>query len=107
MAIDAEIFQDQFAIFKERILLKSEQPFTSVREGLAEEWQGYKLSLREEALSRLRPSNLPQTSVGSGPILNSLISAIEIPKEGGAPPNDVDRTTPLAWPCSNTKVHRE
>lgn len=99
MAIDAKIFQDQFAVFKERILRKSKQPFTSFREGLAEEWEGYKLSLREEALSRLRPSSWPQTSVGSGQILKSLISAIEIPKEEGAPPNNL-----VWWP--NEYGHR-
>ena len=99
MAIDAKTFQDQFAVFKERILRKSKQPFTSFREGLADEWEGYKLSLREVALSRLRPSNWPQTSVGSGQILKSLISAIEIPKEGSAPPNNLVR-----WP--NEYGHR-
>ncbi|MFI0847760.1 hypothetical protein [Mesorhizobium sp. IMUNJ 23232] len=97
--IDAKTFQDQFAVFKDRIFRKSKQPFTSFREGLAEEWEGYKLSLREEALRRLGPANWPQTSVGSGQILKSIISAIEIPKEVGAPPNNLVR-----WP--NEYGHR-
>ncbi|UGY02544.1 hypothetical protein [Bradyrhizobium quebecense] len=99
MAINAEIFQDQFAIFKERILRKSKLPFTSFREGLAGEWEGYKLPLRENALSRLASSSWSQTSVGRGQILRRLISAIEIPEEGGAPPNNLVR-----WP--NEYGHR-
>ena len=99
MAIDTKNFQKQLAVFKERIFRKSKQPFTSFREGMAEEWEGYKLPLRETALSRLASSNWPQTSVGSGQILKRLILAIEIPEEGGAPWNNLVR-----WP--NEYGHR-
>ena len=99
MAINAEIFQTQFVVFEERILRKSKQRFTSFREGLADEWEGYKIPLRNKALSRLAPSTWPQTSIGSGQILTRLISAIEIPEEGGAPPNNLVR-----WP--NEYGHR-
>lgn len=91
MAINAKTFQDQFAIFKEWILRKSNQPFTSFREGLAADWEGYKLPLREKALSRLASSFWSQTSVGSGQILRRLISAIEIPEEGRPIPKSCPR----------------
>lgn len=99
MAIDTKIFQDRFVVFKERILRKSKQPFTSFREGLTEEWEGYKLPLREKALSRLKVATWPQGSIGSGQILKGLISAIEIQEEGDAPPNNLVR-----WP--NEYGHR-
>lgn len=99
MAIDAKTFQDQFGVFKDRILRKAKKPFTSFREGFAEEWEGYKLPLRERALARLGASSWPQASIGSGQVLKRLISAIEIPEEGGAPQNNLVR-----WP--NEYGHR-
>ena len=82
MAIDVKTFKNQFDVFKDRILRKSKQPFTTFREGLAEGWEGYKLPLRQEALRRLGAVSWQQSSIGSGQILKCLISAIEIPKKG-------------------------
>lgn len=99
MAVDNQIFQAQFAVFKDRILRKSGQPFTTFREAMAEEWEGYKLPLRQKALNRLGASTWPQASIGSGQILKRLISAIEIPEEGDAASNNLVR-----WP--NEYGHR-
>ncbi|KQP24017.1 hypothetical protein ASF27_12780 [Methylobacterium sp. Leaf102] len=99
MAIDAKIFQDQFEVFKERVLRKSKVPFTSFREGFASAWEGYKLPLRKRALERLGASSWPQGSIGNGQILKKLISAIEIAEEGGAASNNLVR-----WP--NEYGHR-
>ncbi len=81
MAMDRKAFQEQFGVFRERILRKSKKPFISFREGLAVEWEGYKEPLRQRALARLGASSWPASATGSGQILKRLISAIEIPKE--------------------------
>ena len=99
MAIDVNTFQKQFGVFEERILRKSKALFISFRDGFAADWEGYKLPLRERAVARLGASKWPQGSIGSGQILKRLISAIEIPEEGGAAPNNLVR-----WP--NEYGHR-
>lgn len=101
MAIVAKTFQDQFAVFRERILRKSKQPFTSFREGLAEDWEGYKLPLREKALVRLGASTWSQAAVGTGQILKRLIAAIEIPDTS---PAQKDGNNLVRWP--NEYGHR-
>ncbi len=92
MDIDEDVFKKQFNVFKERVASKSGKPFVSFHEGLPHEWESYKEPLRKKALVRLNPGKWEQSTIGKGNILASLISAIEIPKEG----ND-DRNNLVEW----------
>lgn len=99
MALDERAFRDQLAVFKERILRNSKQPFVSFHEGLAADWESYKEPLRQRALVRLGVGLWNRTTIGSGHILQKLISAIEIPKEGVHEANNL-----VNWP--NEYGHR-
>ena len=81
MTLDRSFFERQYSIFRERIETKSKEPFVSFQEGLAWEWEGYKELLRQKALTRLATDGWQGNAIGSGQILNRLISAIEIPPE--------------------------
>ena len=50
----------------------------SFRSGLVDKWEGYKERVRDEARRRLGFTEWKERSIGSGPILESVIRAIEI-----------------------------
>jgi hypothetical protein len=76
--IDPRAFLEAFSRFQGLINARSGHPFTSLDEGLAAVWEGYKPRVREYALSLLRPDEWSESEVGSGAILNRMIEAIEI-----------------------------
>ena len=72
-------FQDQFKHFKGLVLSKAPgAPFRSFREGLANEEEGYKELVYNEARSKLDWSNWKESEIGKGRILGCVIKAIEI-----------------------------
>jgi hypothetical protein len=77
--LNLERFAEEFDRFKRLIAINDEgRPFTNFNEGLAADWEGYKSRLRDRALAILSFDSWSATSIGSGTILNKLISAIEI-----------------------------
>lgn len=76
--LSRELFEAEFAWFKAEIARVSNRPFQSFRDGLLEEWEGYKPILRAEALNRLDLSSWTEDAIGSGLILDHAIRAIEI-----------------------------
>lgn len=91
MPLDAILFKQQFNRFRERIHRASGKPFVSFHEGLPAEWEAYKGPLRQQALDRLSVSSMSDAEVGTGAILERLISAIEIRPEQGTEVNNLVR----------------
>lgn len=90
--ISSLIFQQRFAHFTDSILRASGRPFRSFEEGLASDWEGYKVPLRAIARERLGFNRWQPSEVGKGSILARVIDAIEI---AGGP--DVDRNNLVSW----------
>jgi hypothetical protein len=78
MPLDREVFRTRFQRFKERIRSASGREFSSFRNGLSAQWEGYKERLRHEALTRLQIPSMRSARVGSGTILKQLIECVEI-----------------------------
>ncbi|MSU92014.1 hypothetical protein GE300_20885 [Rhodobacteraceae bacterium 2CG4] len=78
--IDSEKFAEATRHFREMVAAHSpsRRPFQSFREGVLDTNEGFKLRLREEALSKLNPSSWSEADLGTGLILECAISAIEI-----------------------------
>lgn len=76
--MDETLWKAAFDEFRSKVRAHSGREFVSFREGLAEEWEGYKLPLRDLALSRLQAASWTADSVGTGAVLRHVISAIEI-----------------------------
>lgn len=79
VAVDVPNFEAQFARFRDDLYLRhGDAPFSSFWKGAAKAWEGYKLPLRDLALTRLDPASWSEGAIGSGNILEGAISAIEI-----------------------------
>jgi hypothetical protein len=78
MPLDRDLFRLQFERFEERVRGASGRRFTSFKEGIAAEWEGYKENLRQKALGRLKVNSMSEAQVGDGTILERLIACIEI-----------------------------
>src|SRR6266496_4921817 len=78
MQIPSLLFNRQFSRFDKKIRSQSGRGFTSFREGLPAQWEGYKEDLRKEALYRLDLRSWNRKEIGKGRILQRVIDAIEI-----------------------------
>jgi|SRR5215471_16602341 len=80
MAMSADRFDAQFSHFRDSVRRASPAglDFTSFRDGLAAEWEGYKPRLRQHALSLLDTAHWREDSIGEGQILNKVIASIEV-----------------------------
>ena len=79
MPVEIPDFEAQFARFRNDLYLRhGDAPFTSFGTGAAKAWEGYKLPLRDFALTKLDPASWSEAAIGSGAILERTISAIEI-----------------------------
>jgi len=71
-------FDEQFRLFQRAVRVKWNASFRSFRDGGPLEWEGYKDDVRKEAIRRLDSRHWKQALVGSGLILQRVVSAIEI-----------------------------
>jgi hypothetical protein len=72
-------FEQVFRHFSETVYPRfGDSNFISFNDGAARGWEGYKLKLRERALSLLEPAAWQRSDVGSGRILDYALAAIEI-----------------------------
>src|SRR5262245_12942095 len=78
MSLDPLIFRRQFEQFERQILGESGKPFESFHDGFADEWERYKVALRDIARGRLGFRDWRKRDVGTGRILQSLIQSIEV-----------------------------
>ena len=78
MQLQAERFDEQFERFKSLIRAASGQDFAGFNEGLAAEWEEYKLPLRQTALTRLDLEHWKPDTIGNGELLESAIRSVEI-----------------------------
>jgi hypothetical protein len=78
MALDEPGFRTAFNRFQKLVAIYSGHEFTSLNEGLAAVWEGYKPKLRDLALSKLDAANWQHNTIGKGGILDRTIAAIEI-----------------------------
>jgi hypothetical protein len=92
MIIDPQRFNEQFEVFKKRVLAKSKKPFVSFREGLPFQWEGYKEPLRKDALAALAATTWQKSDIGSGRILKRVVASIEVPKA-----DDHDANNFVSW----------
>lgn len=77
--LDRHRFNEEFHWFK--ILIQEHdqgRAFTSFREGVADDWEGYKPGVRDRALLILAPQGWTEAEIGSGTILQRMIEAVEI-----------------------------
>lgn len=81
--IDRDVFEAEFDRFKDIVLRQSGHRFESIQTGLPGRWENYKLPLRAHAMGLMAPDTWNRQDIGSGRILNSVISAIEIPGTEG------------------------
>jgi hypothetical protein len=84
MQIPPLLFNQQFSRFDRKVRLKSGRRFTSFREELPEEEEGYKERLRNEARYRLDIPSWKSSDIGKGRILERVVHAIEVhePRRG-------------------------
>jgi hypothetical protein len=73
MQLQAERFDEQFERFKSLIRAASGQDFAGFNEGLAAEWEEYKLPLRQTALTRLDLEHWKPDTIGNGELLEAAI----------------------------------
>jgi hypothetical protein len=78
MPLDRDLFRLQFERFEERVRGASGRRFTSFKEGIPAEWEGYKEHLRQKALGQLNVNSMSEAQIGDGAILERLIECIEI-----------------------------
>src|SRR6266849_768761 len=90
MVISASVFKSELSRFAKLVQRADGQPFTGFDAGIAQDWEGYKPKLREEARQILTPSGWGPADVGSGRILSAIIQAIELKR------NNLVRW-PLRW----------
>ena len=87
-------FQDALARFKRLIATNDAgNPFVDFETGLASRWEGYKLALRQHALTILDHDSWQPSEIGSGTILARTIAAIEIKRGPDSTANNL-----VAWP---------
>ncbi|GEO19259.1 hypothetical protein [Microvirga aerophila] len=92
MPLSPIIFQEQFQVFRARVIRKSGVPFTSFREGIAAQWEGYKGPLRQHACKILGADRWRSDEVGTGEILKRTIASIEITAVG-----EIETNNMVAW----------
>lgn len=92
MILDPQRFNEQFEVFKKRVLVKTKKPFVSFREGLPLQWEGYKEPLRKRALAALGATTWQKSDIGSGSILKRVVASIELPKT-----EDQDANNLVSW----------
>ena len=76
--MDVAAFGVVFGHFQKLVTSYSGHPFVSFSEGMAAVWEDYKPRLRELALEKLGAQDWSLNDIGSGRILEAVISAIEI-----------------------------
>ncbi len=76
--LSALTFQQQFDRFNSILKHNSGRPFSSFRDGLPSDKEGYKERIRNNALRIMNHQNWTSKDVGSGRILSKVIRAIEI-----------------------------
>jgi hypothetical protein len=91
MQLHTERFDEQFERFKQLIKSASGRDFVGFNEGLAAEWEDYKLPLRQEALSRLDFDHWKFDVIGDGALLDAAIRAVEIEKTAQNSKNNLVR----------------
>jgi hypothetical protein len=84
MNISNDLFDAQFARFRESVLQTSGSAFKSFQDGLAAQWEDYKPRLRERALGILDTGSWNENSIGEGKILDRVIASLEIRDRGHA-----------------------
>ena len=82
-------FAASFAHFQNLVAQKSGDPFTSFDEGLIAAWESYKPRVRTYALELLAVDGWTEDQIGSGEILEKVISAIEIQATHGDRTNNM------------------
>lgn len=80
IVLDRICFLEQFELFKEKIRINTDpqEKFINFNTGLSREWEFFKLSIFHEARKRLDINSWSPKDIGSGKIINNVISAIEI-----------------------------
>ncbi|MGH7553981.1 MAG: HNH endonuclease [Longimicrobiales bacterium] len=77
MEIPRLAFEREFSRLTGLVNQADGQPFTSFREGLPSEWEGYKEIVRKDARRRLALNEWRPSDVGTGRILTRVLEAIE------------------------------
>lgn len=77
--LDRNRFNEEFQRF-ERLIPEwnKGRAFTNFHEGVVNDWEGYKLRLRDDALRQLAPEAWTEAEIGRGRILRSTIKAVDI-----------------------------
>lgn len=91
MPISPAAFAAEFDTFKTNVRRKSNQTFVSFRQGLPFEWEGYKRSLREDAVRTLDAANWRADEIGAGRIIECVVRAIESPRSASGDKNNLLR----------------
>lgn len=82
-------FADSYSQFQDLVTQKSGEPFTRFDEGLIAVWESYKPRVRDYALELLAADTWTEDQIGSGEILQKVISAIEIQATHGDRTNNM------------------
>jgi hypothetical protein len=82
-------FAASYALFQDLVKQKPEEPFTRFDEGLIAAWESYKPRVRDYALELLAADTWTEDQIGSGEILQKVISAIEIQATHGDRTNNM------------------
>ena len=82
-------FPASYAKFQDLVTQKSGEPFTRFDEGLIAAWESYKPRVRDYALQLLAADQWTEDQIGSGEILEKVISAIEIQATHGDRTNNM------------------
>lgn len=82
-------FRASYAKFQDLVAQKSGEPFTRFDEGLIAAWESYKPRVRDYALQLLAADQWKEGQIGSGEILEKVISAIEIQATHGDRTNNM------------------
>lgn len=82
-------FADSYSQFQDLVTQKSGEPFTRFDEGLIAAWESYKPRVRDYALELLAADTWTEDQIGSGEILQKVISAIEIQATHGDRTNNM------------------
>lgn len=102
MQLNTGRFDEQFGWFKQLIKTASGRDFVGFNEGLAADWEEYKIPLRQEALLRLDFEHWKPDAIGDSEILEAAIRAVEIEKtEKKNPKNNLVRWENIFGPCES------
>jgi hypothetical protein len=101
MQLTPLVFDRQFSRFDKQIRSESGRVFTSFKEGLPADWEGYKEKLRDEALHQLDMRSWRRSELGEGRILARVLDAIQI----NVPSRRI-RNNLVDWPNRYGHKHR-